>query len=64
MPLAPPKETRTSPPAARTAPIWAATASLPRSVTPPHLGTQPPPETTKARLNCLTPFAFIAPDRS
>ncbi|MGW2081254.1 hypothetical protein ACWCOW_30710, partial [Streptomyces sp. NPDC001939] len=31
-PDAPPNETRTSPPAALTSPIWAATSSLPRSV--------------------------------
>ncbi|CAM5372415.1 hypothetical protein SCANM63S_05174 [Streptomyces canarius] len=49
-PEAPPKETRTSPPLARSAPICAATASLVRSVTPPHLGVQPPPSVRKARL--------------
>lgn len=49
-PEAPPKETRTSPPFARRSPIWAATPSLPRSVTPPHLGVQPPPSVMNARL--------------
>jgi hypothetical protein len=49
-PAAPPKDTRTSPPLARRSPICAATALLPRSVTPPHLGVQPPPSVTKARL--------------
>lgn len=49
-PDAPPKETRTSPPLARSAPIWEATPSLARSVTPPHFGVQPPPSVMKARL--------------
>src|ERR1700721_1152857 len=51
---------RTSPPIARSAPIWAATGSLPTAVTPPHSGVQrpDPPATTKARLNCLTPVAW------
>ncbi len=58
LPASPPNEIRTSPPIARSAPIWAATGSAPMAVTPPHSGVQPlPPATTKARLNCFTPVA-------
>src|SRR5258708_4563109 len=63
-PDAPPNDTRTSPPAARSDPICAATASLPRSVTPPHFGVQLPPSTMKARLYCFTPVALELATRS
>ncbi len=64
LPLAPPKDARTLPPTARSAPICAATASVERSLTPPHFGVQPPPETTKARLKFLTPVALAVATRS
>src|SRR5690242_6751641 len=64
LPACPPKEIRTSPPIARSAPIWDATGSLPTAVTPPHSGVQPPPpDTTKARLNCFTPVAWAVETR-
>ena len=43
LPSSPPKEIRTSPPIARSAPTCDATGSLPIAVTPPHSGVQPPP---------------------
>ena len=55
LPSSPPNETRTSPPIARSALISAATGLSPIAVVPPHSGVQPPPDTTNARLNCLTP---------
>ena len=64
LPSSPPKEIRTSPPIARSAPIWAATGSPPMAVTPPHSGVQPPPPaTTNARLNCFTPVCLGGGDQ-
>ena len=55
MPDAPPKETRTSPPAPRSEEMSALIEESESAVTPPHAGAHEPPAVMKARLKNFVP---------
>lgn len=59
LPLQPPTEITTSPPAARMDLIAASSDPPVSARLPSHLGLQPPSERTNARVNHFTPVAFI-----
>ncbi|MEY9847183.1 hypothetical protein ABH940_004275 [Streptacidiphilus sp. BW17] len=60
VPFSPPKETRTSPPAARSAAMLALVVGSLTAVTPAHSGSQVPPSVMNARLKYLVP-SVVAP---
>src|SRR3954470_11823071 len=59
LPLKPPKETMTSPPAPRIALIFAWSSPPVSGREPSHSGLQPPSESMKARVKYLMPVADI-----
>ena len=63
VPASPPKETRTSPPAARRLAMSPEMEESVIAVTPPHFGVQPPPAVMNARLKNLVPSAAASPLR-
>src|SRR5438105_2393223 len=64
LPLCPPKETRTSPLRARSRSACRATGLASSDCRPPHLGTQPPPGETKARVYSFAPVSSAPLRRS